>query len=44
MSAEITPNNNKKKWGVEMSDSLRTSLTLRILFAYVIFDTIADLL
>ena len=44
MSAEIAPNNTKKKWGIEMSDSLRTTLTIRILLAYVIFDTIADLL
>ena len=44
MSAEITPSNTKKKWGIEMSDSLRTKLTIRILLAYVIFDTIADLL
>ena len=44
MSAEITPSNTKKKWGIEMSDSLKTTLTIRILLAYVIFDTIADLL
>ena len=44
MSAEIMPNNTIKKWGIEMSDSLRTTLTIRILLAYVIFDTIADLL
>ena len=44
MSAEITQNNTKKKWGIEMSDSLRTTLTIRILLAYVIFDTTADLL
>ena len=44
MSAEITPNNTIKKWGIEMSDSLRTTLTIRILLAYVIFDTTADLL
>ena len=44
MSAEITPSNTKKKWGIEMSDSLRATLTIRILLAYVIFDTIADLL
>tara|TARA_Y100000992_G_scaffold1359_1_gene876 strand:+ start:723 stop:857 length:135 start_codon:yes stop_codon:yes gene_type:complete len=44
MSAEITPSNTKKKWGIEMSDSLRTTLTIRILLAYVIFDIIADLL
>ncbi len=44
MSAEITTNNTKNKWGIEMSDSLRTKLTIRILLAYVIFDTIADLL
>jgi hypothetical protein len=41
MSAEITPINTKK-WGIEMSDSLRTALTIRILLAYVIFDTISD--
>jgi hypothetical protein len=44
MSAEITPNNTKKKWGIGMSESLRTTLTIRILLAYVIFDTISDLL
>ena len=44
MSAEITPSNTKKKWGIEMSDSQRTTLIIRILLAYVIFDTIADLL
>ena len=44
MSAEITPSNTNKKWGIEMSDSLRTTLTIRILLAYVIFDTTADLL
>jgi hypothetical protein len=44
MSAEITPNNTKKKWGIEMSDSLRTTLTIRILLAYVMFGIIADLL
>ena len=44
MSAEITPSNTKKKWGIEMSDSLRTTLVIRKLLAYVIFDIIADLL
>ena len=44
MSAEKTPNNTNKRWGIDMSDSLRTTLTIRILLAYVILDTIADLL
>ena len=44
MSAEITPSNTKKKWGIEMSDSLRTTLTIRISLAHVTFDTTADLL
>ena len=44
MSAEITPSNTKKKWGIEMSDSLRSTLTISILLAYVILDTTADLL
>ena len=44
MSSEIMPSNTKKKWGIEMSDSLRTTLTIRILLAYVIFDIIADLI
>jgi len=44
MSAEIIPKRTKKKWGMEMSDSLRTTLTIRILLVYVVFDTIADFL
>ncbi|MFL2692309.1 MAG: hypothetical protein ACJ0G1_01155 [Gammaproteobacteria bacterium] len=44
MSAEITPKKIKKKWGMEMSDSLRTTLAIRILVVYVVFDTIADFL
>ena len=44
MSAEITPSDTKKKWGIEMSDSQRATLVIRLLLAYVIFDTIADLL
>jgi len=44
MSAEITPKKAKKKWGMEMTDSLRTTLTIRILVCYVIFDTVADFL
>ena len=44
MSAEITPSNTKKNWGIEMSDSQRTSLVIRKLLAYVISDTIADVL
>jgi len=44
MSAEITPKKVKKKWGKEMTDSLRTTLTIRILVCYVIFDTVADFL
>jgi hypothetical protein len=44
MSAEITPKKIKKKWGMEMSDSLRTTLAIRILVGYVVFDTIADFL
>ena len=44
MSAEITPINTNKIWGIDMSDSLRTTLIIRILLAYVIFDTTADLL
>ena len=44
MSAEINPKKVRKKWGMEMSDSLRTTLTIRILLAYVVFDTVADFL
>jgi hypothetical protein len=44
MSAEITPKKIKKKWGMEMSDSLRTTFAIRILVVYVVFDTIADFL
>ena len=44
MSAEITPKKVKKKWGTEMTDSLKTTLTIRILVCYVIFDTVADFL
>ena len=44
MSAEINPKKVRKKWGMEMSDSLRTTLTIRILLVYVVFDTIADFL
>jgi hypothetical protein len=44
MSAELKPREIRKKWGMEMSDSLRTTLTIRILVGYVIFDTIADFL
>jgi len=44
MSAELKPREIRKKWGMEMSDSLRTTLTIRILFGYLIFDTIADFL
>ena len=29
---------------MDMSDSLRTTLTIRILLAYVVFDTVADFL
>ena len=44
MSAELKPREIRKKWGMEMSDSLRTTLTIRILVEYLIFDTIADFL
>ena len=44
MSAEINPKKVRKTWGMEMSDSLRTTLTIRILVGYVIFDTVADFL
>ena len=44
MSAELKPRQIRKKWGMEMSDSLRTALTIRILVGYLIFDTIADFL
>ena len=44
MSAEIKEKEVRKKWGMEMSDSLRTTLTLRILLCYVVLDTVADLL
>ena len=44
MSAELKPKEIRKKWGMEMSDSLRTTLTIRILVGYLIFDTIADFL
>lgn len=44
MSAELKPREVRKKWGMEMSDSLRTTLTIRILVGYLIFDTIADFL
>jgi hypothetical protein len=44
MSAELKPREIRKKWGMEMSDSIRTTLTIRILVGYLIFDTIADFL
>ena len=44
MSAEIKEKEARKKWGMEMSDSLRTTLTIRILVCYVVFDTVADFL
>jgi len=44
MSAELKSREIRKKWGMEMSDSLRTTLTIRILVGYLIFDTIADFL
>jgi hypothetical protein len=44
MSAEIKPKKLKTTWGMEMSDSFRTTLTIRILVGYVIFDTVADFL
>ena len=44
MSAELKPREIRKKWGMEMSDSLRTTLTIRMLVGYLIFDTIADFL
>ena len=44
MSAELKPREIRKKWGMEMSDSLRTTLTIRILVGYLVFDTIADFL
>ena len=44
MSSEINPKKVRKKWGMEMSDSFRTTLTIRILVGYVIFDTVADFL
>ena len=44
MSAEIKEKEVKKKWGMEMSDSLKTTLTIRILLCYVVFDTVADFL
>jgi hypothetical protein len=44
MTAELKPREIRKKWGMEMSDSLRTTLTIRILVGYLIFDTIADFL
>ena len=44
MSAEIKEKEVKRKWGMEMSDSLKTTLTIRILLCYVVFDTVADFL
>ena len=44
MSAEIKEKEVRKQWGMEMSDSLRTTLTIRILVCYVVFDTVADFL
>ena len=44
MSAEIKEKEVRKKWGMEMSDSLRTTLTIRILHCYVVLDTVADFL
>lgn len=44
MSAEIKEKEVRMKWGMEMSDSLRTTLTIRILVCYVVFDTVADFL
>ena len=42
MSAELSSKKVRRKWGMDMSDSLRTTLTIRILLAYVVFDTVAD--
>jgi len=44
MSAEINLKKPKRRLGLVMSDSFRTTLTIRILVAYVIFDTVADFL
>jgi hypothetical protein len=44
MSAKVNEKEVRKKWGMEMSDSLRTTLTIRILLCYVVFDTVADFL
>jgi len=44
MSAEIKEKEVRKKWGMELSDSLRTTLTIRILLCYVVLDTVADFL
>jgi hypothetical protein len=44
MSAELSSKKVRRKWGMDMSDSLRTTLTIRILLAYVVFDTVADFL
>ena len=44
MAAEIKPRKTKKWFGMELTDSLRTTLTIRILITFVIFDTVADFL
>jgi hypothetical protein len=44
MSAKWKEKEVRKKWGMEMSDSLRTTLTIRMLVCYVVFDTVADFL
>ena len=44
MAAEIKPRKIKKWLGMELTDSLRTTLTIRILMTFVIFDTVADFL
>ena len=44
MTAEIKPRKTKKCFGMELTDSLRTTLTIRILITFVIFDTVADFL
>ena len=44
MTAEIKQRKTKKWLGMELTDTLRTTLTIRILMTFVIFDTVADFL
>jgi|TARA_B100001029_G_scaffold38266_2_gene29440 hypothetical protein len=44
MTAEIKPKKTKKWLGMEMTESSRNTLAIKILVTFVIFDTVADFL